>query len=184
MHIHLLFKFSYWAERSSFASKIIASCSLCYVFNFVLDKLLNWTINWQKNMTIWSTLEIFTAPTAVVLKICRHLIPTFISFIILNLRLLIPHILKLPVSKKKNSSHAVPFSCIVGIVSYGPFMRLPRDIQELSVCCLYYFPFLDKELLQSLASCCICKYNSLALFVQAYFSGCSSLVSGKNYILK
>ncbi|KAM3357389.1 putative protein isoform X1 [Capsicum galapagoense] len=43
-----------------------------------------------------------------------------------------------------------------GIVSYGPFMRLPRDIQELSVCCLYYFPFLDKELLQSLASCCIC----------------------------
>lgn len=43
-----------------------------------------------------------------------------------------------------------------GTVSYGPFMRLPRDIQELSVCCLYYFPFLDKELLQSLASCCIC----------------------------
>ncbi|XP_049371203.1 uncharacterized protein LOC125836149 isoform X1 [Solanum verrucosum] len=43
-----------------------------------------------------------------------------------------------------------------GTVSYGPFMRLPRDIQELSVCCLYYFPFLDKVLLQSLASCCIC----------------------------
>ncbi|MCE0480943.1 hypothetical protein HAX54_038252 [Datura stramonium] len=43
-----------------------------------------------------------------------------------------------------------------GTVSYGPFMRLPRDIQELSVCCLYYFSFLDKELLQSLASCCIC----------------------------
>lgn len=43
-----------------------------------------------------------------------------------------------------------------GTVSYGPFMRLPRDIQELSVCCLYYLPFLDKMLLQSLASCCIC----------------------------
>ncbi|CAN4089629.1 unnamed protein product [Withania somnifera] len=43
-----------------------------------------------------------------------------------------------------------------GTVSYGPFLRLPGDIQELSVCCLYYFPFLDKELLQSLASCCIC----------------------------
>nr|XP_010315603.1 testis-expressed protein 10 homolog isoform X1 [Solanum lycopersicum]XP_010315605.1 testis-expressed protein 10 homolog isoform X1 [Solanum lycopersicum]XP_025885138.1 testis-expressed protein 10 homolog isoform X1 [Solanum lycopersicum] len=41
-------------------------------------------------------------------------------------------------------------------VSYGPFMRLPRDIQELSVCCLYYFPFLDKVILESLASCCIC----------------------------
>ncbi|XP_060196534.1 uncharacterized protein LOC132625915 isoform X2 [Lycium barbarum] len=38
----------------------------------------------------------------------------------------------------------------------GPFMRLPRDIQELSVCCLYYVSFLDKVLLQSLASCCIC----------------------------
>ncbi|KAK4371770.1 hypothetical protein RND71_007154 [Anisodus tanguticus] len=43
-----------------------------------------------------------------------------------------------------------------GTVNYGPFMRLPRDIQELSVCCLYYFSFLDKVLLQSLASCCIC----------------------------
>ncbi|KAM7499953.1 hypothetical protein LguiA_024367 [Lonicera macranthoides] len=41
-------------------------------------------------------------------------------------------------------------------VCYGPFIRLPRDIQELSLCCLYYFSFLDPLLLQSLASCCLC----------------------------
>ncbi|XP_070037729.1 uncharacterized protein [Nicotiana tomentosiformis] len=47
-------------------------------------------------------------------------------------------------------------TCLDGTVSYGPFMRLPRDIQELSICCLYYFSFLDTVLLQSLVSCCIC----------------------------
>ncbi|CAK9180770.1 unnamed protein product [Ilex paraguariensis] len=41
-------------------------------------------------------------------------------------------------------------------VCYGPFIRLPREIQELSVCCLYYFSFLDSFLLQSLVSCCLC----------------------------
>lgn len=41
-------------------------------------------------------------------------------------------------------------------VCYGPFMRLTRDIQELSVCCLYYFSFLDSLILQSLTSCCLC----------------------------
>nr|XP_016490996.1 PREDICTED: uncharacterized protein LOC107810706 [Nicotiana tabacum] len=51
-------------------------------------------------------------------------------------------------------------TCLNGTVSYGPFMRLPRDIQELSICCLYYFSFLDTVLLQPLVSCCICKFNS------------------------
>ena len=41
---------------------------------------------------------------------------------------------------------------------YGPFKRLPRDSQELSLCCLYYFSNLDSPLLQSIASCCLCKY--------------------------
>ncbi|KAK3013805.1 hypothetical protein RJ639_008089, partial [Escallonia herrerae] len=41
-------------------------------------------------------------------------------------------------------------------VCYGPFMRLTKDVQELSVCCLYYFPSLDFPLLQSLLSCCLC----------------------------
>ncbi|KAK1438756.1 hypothetical protein QVD17_04566 [Tagetes erecta] len=43
-----------------------------------------------------------------------------------------------------------------GDISYGPFMKLDREIQELSICCLYYFSFLDPSLLQSLVSCCLC----------------------------
>ncbi|MFS8032386.1 putative pre-rRNA-processing protein Ipi1 [Helianthus anomalus] len=43
-----------------------------------------------------------------------------------------------------------------GNISYGPFMKLDREIQELSICCLYYFSFLDPSLLQSLAACCLC----------------------------
>ncbi|KAL9153628.1 hypothetical protein ABFS82_10G061900 [Erythranthe guttata] len=41
-------------------------------------------------------------------------------------------------------------------VCYGPFVRLGADIQELAVCCLYYFSFMDAQLLQSLVSCCLC----------------------------
>ncbi|KAG9134643.1 hypothetical protein Leryth_000977 [Lithospermum erythrorhizon] len=40
-------------------------------------------------------------------------------------------------------------------VHYGPFISLPGEIQELSVCCLYYFSSLDHPLLQSLVSCCL-----------------------------
>ncbi|KAJ0559011.1 putative pre-rRNA-processing protein Ipi1 [Helianthus annuus] len=42
-----------------------------------------------------------------------------------------------------------------GDISYGPFMKLGREIQELSVCCLYYFSFMDPSLLQSVAGCCL-----------------------------
>ncbi|KAJ0559009.1 putative testis-expressed protein 10/pre-rRNA-processing protein Ipi1 [Helianthus annuus] len=45
-----------------------------------------------------------------------------------------------------------------GDISYGPFMKLEREIQELSVCCLYYFSFMDPSLLQSVAGCCLCEY--------------------------
>ncbi|CAA0837809.1 ARM repeat superfamily protein [Striga hermonthica] len=41
-------------------------------------------------------------------------------------------------------------------ISYGPFMRLAADIQELAICCLYYLSFMDSQLLQSLVSCCLC----------------------------
>ncbi|KAJ9181301.1 hypothetical protein P3X46_009441 [Hevea brasiliensis] len=39
---------------------------------------------------------------------------------------------------------------------YGPFIGLPRDSQELSIFCLYYFSHLDALLLKSIASCCLC----------------------------
>ncbi|XP_031127752.1 uncharacterized protein LOC116029851 [Ipomoea triloba] len=46
-------------------------------------------------------------------------------------------------------------TCDEGGVSYGPFMTLSGDIQELSLCCLYYFSILDSIILQSLVSCCL-----------------------------
>lgn len=42
-----------------------------------------------------------------------------------------------------------------GSVFYGPFMSLPQDIQELSLCCFYYFSSLKPMLLQSLVLCCL-----------------------------
>ncbi|XP_076896542.1 uncharacterized protein LOC143549537 [Bidens hawaiensis] len=43
-----------------------------------------------------------------------------------------------------------------GDISYGPFMKFDKEIQELSICCLYYFSFVDPSLLQSIAACCLC----------------------------
>ncbi|XP_076951867.1 uncharacterized protein LOC143625423 [Bidens hawaiensis] len=34
-------------------------------------------------------------------------------------------------------------------------MKLERGIQELSICCLYYFSFIDSSLLQSVTACCL-----------------------------
>ncbi|KAJ9549970.1 hypothetical protein OSB04_022513, partial [Centaurea solstitialis] len=51
----------------------------------------------------------------------------------------------------------VIFFFLAGNISYGPFMKLATDVQELSVCCLYYFSFLDPSLLQSVAACCLCQ---------------------------
>ncbi|KAJ0088119.1 hypothetical protein Patl1_32722 [Pistacia atlantica] len=44
-----------------------------------------------------------------------------------------------------------------GDIVDGPFVRLSRDSQELSVCCLYYFSNLGPLLLKSLTFCCLCK---------------------------
>ncbi|XP_039169029.1 uncharacterized protein LOC104444410 isoform X3 [Eucalyptus grandis] len=41
-------------------------------------------------------------------------------------------------------------------VSYGPFIRLSQDCQELAVSCLYYFSHLDSALLKAIATCCLC----------------------------
>lgn len=50
-------------------------------------------------------------------------------------------------------------------VGYGPFISLTRDIQELSVCCLYYFSNLDSPIIQSVTSCCLChNLESFILF--------------------
>ncbi|XP_076958532.1 uncharacterized protein LOC143634296 [Bidens hawaiensis] len=42
-----------------------------------------------------------------------------------------------------------------GVISYGPFMKLEREIQELSICCLYYFSVMNPSLLQSITACCL-----------------------------
>ncbi|XP_024016945.1 uncharacterized protein LOC21387601 isoform X2 [Morus notabilis] len=44
-----------------------------------------------------------------------------------------------------------------GNICYGPFVKLASDCQELSLCCIYYFSFLDSPLLKSISSCCL--YN-------------------------
>ncbi|XP_024016944.1 uncharacterized protein LOC21387601 isoform X1 [Morus notabilis] len=43
-----------------------------------------------------------------------------------------------------------------GNICYGPFVKLASDCQELSLCCIYYFSFLDSPLLKSISSCCLC----------------------------
>lgn len=42
-----------------------------------------------------------------------------------------------------------------GNVSYGPFVQLDREGQELSICCLYYLSHMDSLLLKSIALCCL-----------------------------
>uniref|UniRef100_A0A2P2M5A1 TEX10-like TPR repeats domain-containing protein n=3 Tax=Rhizophora mucronata TaxID=61149 RepID=A0A2P2M5A1_RHIMU len=52
-----------------------------------------------------------------------------------------------------------------GNICYGPFIRLSRDCQELSLSCLYYFSHLDMLLLKSIAFCCLChELDSSVLF--------------------
>ncbi|XP_027928988.1 uncharacterized protein LOC114185458 isoform X2 [Vigna unguiculata] len=42
-----------------------------------------------------------------------------------------------------------------GQISYGPFLRLPRESQVLSLCSLYYFSHLDQPILKSIVYCCL-----------------------------
>ncbi|XP_004303376.1 PREDICTED: uncharacterized protein LOC101296122 isoform X1 [Fragaria vesca subsp. vesca] len=51
------------------------------------------------------------------------------------------------------------FFCIYqddGNIIYGPFVKLPRESQELSLCCLRYISNLDLHTLRSIAYCCLC----------------------------
>lgn len=42
-----------------------------------------------------------------------------------------------------------------GNISYGPFVQLDREAQELSICCLYYLSYMDSLFLKSIALCCL-----------------------------
>lgn len=42
-----------------------------------------------------------------------------------------------------------------GQICYGPFLRLPRESQELSLFSLYYFSHLDEPILKSILWCCL-----------------------------
>ncbi|XP_073066794.1 uncharacterized protein [Primulina eburnea] len=48
-------------------------------------------------------------------------------------------------------------------ICYGPFVRLSAEIQELAICCLRFFSFIDSLLLQSLVSCCL--YDDLEPYI-------------------
>ncbi|EPS70426.1 hypothetical protein M569_04331 [Genlisea aurea] len=63
-------------------------------------------------------------------------------------------LLQLTLYFRGNSTTCI-FNAAAGI-HYGPFISLAPDIQELAICCLYYFSFIGPELLQSLLSCCSC----------------------------
>ncbi|KAI7732166.1 hypothetical protein M8C21_028920, partial [Ambrosia artemisiifolia] len=67
-------------------------------------------------------------------------------------------------------------ACHHGDISYGPFMKLDREIQELSICCLYYFSFLDASLLQSLTACCLA-YRAGHIQIADYLSFLITLLS-------
>ncbi|KAI6677920.1 hypothetical protein NL676_038716 [Syzygium grande] len=63
-------------------------------------------------------------------------------------------------------------------VSYGPFIRLSQDCQELAVCCLYYFSHLDSALLKAIAKCCLCNdlepsvlFRTIEVLDSAYTAG-------------
>ncbi|KAH7679365.1 Pre-rRNA-processing protein Ipi1 N-terminal protein [Dioscorea alata] len=53
-----------------------------------------------------------------------------------------------------------------GPVNHGPFIKLPTDCQELSICCLYYFSSLNPDLLQSVTFCCLCNQLEPSILLQ------------------
>ncbi|XP_070665099.1 uncharacterized protein [Malus domestica] len=70
-----------------------------------------------------------------------------------------------------------------GNVSYGPFVRLPRDSQELSLSCLCYISNLGPLLLKSIAYCCLCPdleqyvlFRTIEVLNSAYKSGYIQIV--------
>ncbi|CAL9106528.1 unnamed protein product [Musa acuminata var. zebrina] len=78
-------------------------------------------------------------------------------------------LLRIGQSSMPNSAFGIEYDCLqftlrefygtkkdAGSVHYGPFMKLPRDCQELAICCLYYFSSLSLDFLESLTYCCLC----------------------------
>ncbi|XP_047312940.1 uncharacterized protein LOC124916254 [Impatiens glandulifera] len=51
-------------------------------------------------------------------------------------------------------------------VSYGPFVSLGRENQELALCCLYYYSRVDRALLKSIAWCCLCQQLEQSMLVR------------------
>ncbi|KAF6148879.1 hypothetical protein GIB67_014250 [Kingdonia uniflora] len=51
-----------------------------------------------------------------------------------------------------------------GGIRYGPFVKLPKDCQELAASCLYYFSSLESLFLKTLACCCLCEYYSFVVY--------------------
>lgn len=49
------------------------------------------------------------------------------------------------------------FLYAAGSICYGPFVKLPRDCQDVSVVSLYYFSSLNRHMLKSIASSCLCE---------------------------
>ncbi|KAJ6821652.1 uncharacterized protein M6B38_391920 [Iris pallida] len=45
---------------------------------------------------------------------------------------------------------------LAGEIQYGPFIKLPRDCQELAIFSLCYFSSLSADLLEALTCCCLC----------------------------
>ncbi|CAA7396006.1 unnamed protein product [Spirodela intermedia] len=65
-----------------------------------------------------------------------------------------------------------------GVKQYGPFVKLPKDCQDIAICGIYYFSSLNLPLLESLAFCCLCddleptvRIRILEVLHSAYKSG-------------
>lgn len=118
-----------------------SSCRLCCAFYFVLGKLLLSTLHSLRNLTLHNTvLESFSADELRMVDFCGSSALSPLIIIVFNVIYCSPDIY------------------------YGPFIKLAADIQELAICCLYYFSYIDSLLLQSLISCCLCKYRRIQIF--------------------
>ncbi|KAM2053123.1 hypothetical protein ACFX1T_002805 [Malus domestica] len=77
-----------------------------------------------------------------------------------------------------------------GNVLYGPFLRLPRDSQELSLSCLCYISNLGPPLLKSIAYCCLCPdleqyvlFRIIEVLNSAYKSGHIQIVDHISFLI-
>ncbi|XP_009374090.2 uncharacterized protein LOC103963034 isoform X3 [Pyrus x bretschneideri] len=77
-----------------------------------------------------------------------------------------------------------------GNVLYGPFVRLPRDSQELSLSCLCYISNLGPLLLKSIAYCCLCPdleqyvlFRIIEVLNSAYKSGHIQIVDHISFLI-